>query len=65
MSKDDKEKKSCFYEAFEYIKKALELNDQNFAVHKVHCTSGVRGQGSGVETAVHKVNCTSGVRGQG
>ncbi|XP_063406686.1 regulator of microtubule dynamics protein 1-like [Mytilus trossulus] len=28
------EKKACFFEAFEYVKKALELNDNNFASHK-------------------------------
>jgi len=32
---DDKIKKEKYYEAFEYIKQALELNDNNSAVHKV------------------------------
>ncbi|XP_061197194.1 regulator of microtubule dynamics protein 1-like [Saccostrea echinata] len=33
-SSDQKVKKSCMYEAFEYAKKALQLNDKNFACHK-------------------------------
>ena len=34
-SSDDKEKQKLYFEAFDYIKKALTLNDKNFAVHKV------------------------------
>lgn len=33
-SSDDKEKQKLYFEAFDYIKKALTLNDKNFAVHK-------------------------------
>jgi triphosphoribosyl-dephospho-CoA synthetase len=35
-SKDgSEEKKKYMYEAFEHIKKAMTINDQHFAVHKV------------------------------
>ena len=33
--KEDKRKKELTYEAFEVIKRALEINEKNFAVHKV------------------------------
>jgi len=35
MSSDADFKKACIYEAFEYIKRALELNKENFACNKV------------------------------
>ena len=48
LSKDKEAKKKCVYEAFEYAKRALELDDQNFACHKVniycnncHCDIGL------------------------
>ena len=34
-SSDDKEKRKLYFEAFDYIKKALAINEKNFAVHKV------------------------------
>ena len=34
-SNDDKEKRKLYFEAFDYIKKALSLDENNFAVHKV------------------------------
>ncbi|XP_022344321.2 regulator of microtubule dynamics protein 1-like [Crassostrea virginica] len=33
-SADQEEKRSCMFEAFEYAKKALQLNENNFACHK-------------------------------
>ena len=34
---DKEQKKALTYEAFEYVKRALQLNDNNFAAHKVRC----------------------------
>ena len=34
---DKEQKKALTYEAFEYVKRALQLNDNNFAGHKVRC----------------------------
>lgn len=34
-SNDEKEKKKLYYDAFEYIKRALLINENNFSVHKV------------------------------
>lgn len=36
--KDDKMKKELTYEAFNVIKNALEVNEKNYAVHKVCIT---------------------------
>lgn len=35
-STDAEVKKSCMFEAFEYAKRALQINENNFACHKVY-----------------------------
>lgn len=36
VSTDAEVKKSCMFEAFEYAKRALQINENNFACHKVY-----------------------------
>ena len=38
-SSDEKEKRKLYFDAFDYTKKALAINEKNFAVHKVSLKS--------------------------